>query len=69
MNRIYRRVWNDLTRAWVAVAEIAQGRGKRSSTVGTLAVTLTLVGPPAWALGANTLPSGGKVVAGSPSIG
>ena len=31
MNHIYRLVWNDLTRAWVAVAEIVTGRAKPSS--------------------------------------
>ena len=31
MNHIYRLVWNELTRAWVAVAETARGRGKRGS--------------------------------------
>ncbi|MEI6304230.1 MAG: ESPR-type extended signal peptide-containing protein, partial [Betaproteobacteria bacterium] len=35
MNHIYRLIYSDLTRTWVAVAEIARGRGKRSSgTVG-----------------------------------
>ncbi|MEY3974372.1 MAG: hypothetical protein RIS59_733, partial [Pseudomonadota bacterium] len=33
MNRIYRLVWSDHAGAWVAVAEIATGRGKRSSIV------------------------------------
>jgi hypothetical protein len=30
MNHIYRSVWNEITRTWVAAAEIVQGRGKRS---------------------------------------
>lgn len=34
MNHIYRLVWNALNRAWVAVAEIARGKGKGSGTVG-----------------------------------
>ncbi len=35
MNRVYRLIWNDLTRTWVAVAESAMGRGKRAGgTVG-----------------------------------
>jgi len=31
MNHIYRLVWNDITRAWMTVAEIAKGCGKCSS--------------------------------------
>ena len=31
MNHIYRSVWNEITRTWVAAAEIVRGRGKRSS--------------------------------------
>ena len=27
MNKIYRLVWSELARTWVAVAEIARGRG------------------------------------------
>ena len=34
MNHIYRLVWNDLSNAWVVVAEIARGRGKRSGSSG-----------------------------------
>ena len=35
MNRVYRLIWNDITHTWVAVAEIALVRGKRTSgTVG-----------------------------------
>ena len=34
MNHIYRLVWSEIANTWVAVAEIAKGRGKRSSTVG-----------------------------------
>jgi hypothetical protein len=30
MNHIYRSVWNEITRTWVAAAEIVRGRGKRS---------------------------------------
>jgi len=31
MNHLYRSLWNDVTRTFVAVAEAARGRGKRSS--------------------------------------
>lgn len=84
MNRIYRLVWNDLSRTWVAVAEIVRGRGKRgSTTVGhapslrrpagihgprVLAVSLAFIGVPAWALDAGALPTGGTVTAGSATI-
>ncbi|OGS81242.1 MAG: hypothetical protein A2Z94_03050 [Gallionellales bacterium GWA2_55_18] len=34
MNHIYRLVWSEIANTWAAVAEIAKGRGKRSSTVG-----------------------------------
>ena len=30
MNRAYRLIWSDIHEAWVAVAETARGRGKRS---------------------------------------
>ncbi|MEI8267677.1 MAG: cadherin-like domain-containing protein, partial [Betaproteobacteria bacterium] len=32
MNHIYRSVWNEITRTWVAAAEIVRSRGKRSSS-------------------------------------
>ena len=97
MNHIYRLVWNELNRAWVAVAEIARGRGK-GNTVGRasarrlsptgrpfdgdtracvgralarqpiLALSLALIGTPAWALAPNVLPTGGVVSAGAASI-
>ena len=31
MNKIYRLIWNEITRSWVAVSEIAKARGKRAS--------------------------------------
>ena len=84
MNHIYRLVWNDLSNAWVAVAEIARGRGKRSGGSGAivghapcgqrrlsqriLAAALAVIGVPAWGLDINALPSGGKVVAGAATI-
>lgn len=33
MNHVYRIVWNNAVRAWVAVAETARGRGKSSKSV------------------------------------
>ena len=32
MNHIYRNVWNEVTRTYVAAAEIVRGRGKRSKS-------------------------------------
>ncbi|MCM2287569.1 MAG: filamentous hemagglutinin N-terminal domain-containing protein, partial [Sulfuritalea sp.] len=85
MNRTYRLAWNDINRTWVAVAEIVKVRGKRGSGPAghaparrcaarcgarrLLAAALALVGAPVWALDVNALPSGGKVTAGSASIG
>jgi hypothetical protein len=31
MNHIYRSIWNEALRAWVAVSEITKGQGKCSS--------------------------------------
>ncbi|MGL4858203.1 MAG: ESPR domain-containing protein, partial [Enterobacteriaceae bacterium] len=33
MNKIYRLIWSEITRTWVAVAEICTARGKRSRDV------------------------------------
>ena len=33
MNKIYRLIWSEITRTWVAVSEITRGRGKRASGV------------------------------------
>ena len=73
MNKTYRLIWNELSRAWVAVSEIAQARGKRASgtvllaALGLVAVlpasTFAQV-PPA----PTALPTGGQVVAGQASI-
>ena len=32
MNHIYRNVWNEITRTYVAAAEIVKGRGKKSKS-------------------------------------
>jgi len=36
MNKTYRLIWNEVTRVWVAVSEIAKARGKRASGVAVL---------------------------------
>ncbi|MCF8167999.1 MAG: filamentous hemagglutinin N-terminal domain-containing protein, partial [Rhodoferax sp.] len=77
MNRIYRLVWNEVLGAWVAVSEIAKGRGKRSVRAAVLlapvlaALGLSLpvqAGPPAPVPAPTQLPVGGKVLAGSATI-
>ena len=43
MNKIYRLIWNEVTRTWVAVSEVTRGRGKRTSAVtGLLAGALAM---------------------------
>ena len=32
VNKVFRLVWSEARQAWIAVAESARGRGKRSST-------------------------------------
>ena len=80
MNKIHRVIWNEITRTFVAVAEITKARGKRASTgVGggcasafglrPLAVALFSIGlahaaPPV----PTQLPTGGLVVAGQAAI-
>jgi hypothetical protein len=78
MNKTYRLIWNEFTRTWVAVGEIAKARGKRASGVVLLAAAGILVTPvpPAFAVppslpaapAATQLPTGGKVVAGAASV-
>ena len=62
MNRIYRLVWSQVLNAWVAVSEIARGRGKRSNRR-LIAVALSLT-----AAVAQAAPSGGQVVSGAGNI-
>jgi len=50
MNRVYRLVWNEATGLWVAVAEMARGRGKSGTGRRRLAALLALN------IGAVTLP-------------
>lgn len=82
MNRIYRIVWNEAQGAWVAVNEIATGRGprallsarslRRAGAVAALAAWAggVLAAPPAVpaAPAAGALPVGGQVVAGQAGI-
>ena len=82
MNHIYRLVWSEIANTWVVVAEIARGRGKRSSTKkktptsGCLpklrllahALAFAIIGAPAHALDVGALPIGGSVTAGSAAI-
>ena len=64
LNHTYRLVWSDANNAYVAVAENTKGRGKKSRAgLALCAVSLLLAN--AWA---QTLPTGGSVVAGSASI-
>ncbi|OGT01232.1 MAG: hypothetical protein A2Z65_01115, partial [Gallionellales bacterium RIFCSPLOWO2_02_58_13] len=66
MNKIYRLIWNEITRTWAAVAENARACGKRASGAVLLAASgVALAAPPA----PDQLPAGGQVVAGSASIG
>jgi filamentous hemagglutinin family protein len=64
MNRSYRLVWNDITKAFVAVAEIAKGNGKKSragralTTIACALVFHTLTQ-------AADLPTGGQIVGGN----
>ncbi|MBI5793122.1 MAG: filamentous hemagglutinin N-terminal domain-containing protein, partial [Rhodocyclales bacterium] len=71
LNRSYRLVWSELRSTWVAVAEFASRRGKRSC--GALVAGAVLVlGNGAAAAGdplPNALPTGGQVVAGQVGIG
>ncbi len=64
MNHIHRSIWNDALGTWVAVSEIAQGSGKRSSNRRKLIVTGLLVfTTSAWAL-----PTGEQLMAGQASV-
>ena len=70
LNRSYRLVWSELHATWVAVAEFASRRGKRSCGAAVVGAVLAL-GSGAAAAGdpaAKALPSGGQVVAGQVGI-
>ena len=62
MNHIYRIVWNQVSNAWVAVAESARGRSKGTSRK-LVAAALSLT--TSYALAA---PTGGHVASGTGSI-
>ena len=65
LNRIYRLVWNEVLQAWVAVAEIARGRGKSSAK--KLVAAMLAVGA-IGSISAHAAPVGGVVTAGSAVI-
>ncbi|MDN2696428.1 YDG domain-containing protein [Janthinobacterium sp. SUN073] len=69
MNHIYRLIWSEILGAWVAVAENARGKGKRSgrtllapacAALGLGASMAAFAAPPA----PTELPAGAKVVGG-----
>ena len=80
MNKTYRLVWNDRLAAYVAVAETAKGRGKRTVRAGALAAVFmaavglgapcALAGPPGLPVAPTPtqLPNGGRVVGGQAGI-
>lgn len=61
LNHCYRLIWSDLHQSFIAVAEIARARGKRTCS----AVLLSTLALPALAA---DLPEGGHIVAGSGAI-
>lgn len=61
LNHCYRLIWSDLHQSFIAVAEIARARGKRTCS----AVLLSTLCLPALAA---DLPEGGRIVAGSGAI-
>ena len=58
MNKTYRLIWNELTNTWVAVAEIAKARGKRTSGATLLATASLLAITSAPSLAGNIVPDG-----------
>jgi filamentous hemagglutinin family protein len=65
MNHIYRSIWNEALGVWLAVSELAKGRGKSVATRRKLLLTggLVLCSSSAWAL-----PVGEQLVAGQASV-
>jgi filamentous hemagglutinin family protein len=45
MNKIYRMIWSEVNRIWVAVSEITSGRGKQSGTVGQVSTRHVGINP------------------------
>jgi filamentous hemagglutinin family protein len=73
MNRCFRVVWNAANAAWQAVAEIAPAGGKTKSSSRLQRRSAALIGAAALAVAvpgswAQSLPTGGNIVAGSGSI-
>jgi len=66
MNHAYRLIWSEARQGYVAVAEVARARGKRSAAALALCAAFLAV-PPAPTFAAN-LPEGGRIVAGTGSI-
>jgi filamentous hemagglutinin family protein len=70
INHTYRLIWSDVKNAFVAVAENVKGRGKKSRSGRSLAAIVLTASCALFAgeSAAQTLPTGGSVVAGSGSI-
>ena len=66
MNNTYRLIWNELANTWVAVAENAKSRGKRSA--GALLLTAVASVAMAQTVSTQQLPTGGQIVSGSGAI-
>lgn len=66
MNNTYRLIWNELANTWVAVAENAKSRGKRSA--GALLLTAVASVAMAQTVSTQQLPTGGQIVSGSGTI-
>jgi len=72
MNRIYRVIWNEALRVWMAVAEIAKGKSKSSRSATSTARRIAqaaLISAGIAAGPVQAAPSGGQVVSGTGSIG
>jgi len=65
LNHVFRLIWNQATRAWVAVAETPRGRGKSGRTQRSALAVVVLAMPLA---AAQAAPAGGQVTAGSGSV-
>jgi filamentous hemagglutinin family protein len=65
LNHVFRLIWNQATRAWVAVAETSRGRGKSGRTQRSALAAVVLAMPLA---AAQAAPAGGQVTAGSGSV-
>lgn len=73
MNKIYRVIWSDAHQTWVAAAETTSSKGKPASSRKRLQAAISIALMASSTLGyaeppANTLPTGGNVVAGQAGI-